>query len=71
MSVKTLLRSTVMCLSIQALCIGGETLKTSERPVLLSHDELQKRLSDPSLRVVDVRFEGRLREKAHPWRRPV
>ncbi len=58
MSVKTLLRSTVMCLSIQALCIGGETLKTSERPVLLSHDELQKRLSDPSLRVVDVRSKA-------------
>jgi thiosulfate/3-mercaptopyruvate sulfurtransferase len=58
MPVKTLLRSTVVCLSIQALSLGGETLKTIERPVLLSHDELQKRLSDPSLRVVDVRSKA-------------
>jgi thiosulfate/3-mercaptopyruvate sulfurtransferase len=58
MSVKTLLRSAVMCLSVQALCLGGEILKTSERPVLLSHDELQNRLSDPSLRVVDIRSKA-------------
>ncbi len=64
MSVKTLLRSTVMCLSIQALSLGGETLKPSERPVLLSHDELQKRLSDPSLRVVDIRSKADY-EKGH------
>jgi thiosulfate/3-mercaptopyruvate sulfurtransferase len=64
MPVKTLLRSTVMCLSIQALSLGGETLKPSERPALLSHDELQKRLSDPSLRVVDVRSKADY-EKGH------
>ena len=58
MSLKTLLRATVMCLSVQAFCLGGEVLKTSERPVLLSHDQLQNRLSDPSLRVVDIRLKA-------------
>jgi thiosulfate/3-mercaptopyruvate sulfurtransferase len=58
MSVKALLQSTVMFLSIQALCVGGEILTTSERPILLSHEELQNRLSDPSLRVVDVRSKA-------------
>jgi thiosulfate/3-mercaptopyruvate sulfurtransferase len=50
-----LVRAAVVCVIFQALSLGAATSGTVAPPPLLSHDELQKRLSDQSLRVVDVR----------------
>ena len=49
---------------LPVLSLGADTSGTAAPPPLLSHDELQKRLSDQSLRVVDVRPKADY-EKGH------
>ena len=56
----------VLSLTMAVRSRGGQPPATGSPPPLVAHEELQKRLADPALRLIDAPSEGRLRRWSHP-----